>query len=63
MSACTPRIGIWAVIVTFPALAFALADVFRRSGAAGSGDGRLRPQPQQSALQRQPVQSVLVQAE
>ena len=56
-------------IVTFPAMALALAGVFRLAGAAASGDGRLRPKPQQPgepgepASQRQPVQSVLVRAE
>ena len=44
--------AVW--IVTFPAMALALAGVFRRSGATGSGDGRIRTQPQQPTLQRQP---------
>jgi hypothetical protein len=33
-------------IVTFPAMAFALAGAFRRAGAAGSGDARQRPRPE-----------------
>ena len=39
-------------IVTFPALALALAGVFRRSGAAASGARRFRTQPQAPASQR-----------
>ena len=50
-------------IVTFPAMALALAGVFRRSEAVGSGDGRLRTEPQQPTPQRQPVKSVLAPAE
>ena len=50
-------------IVTFPAMALALAGVFRRSEAAGSGDGRLRTQPQQPTLQRQLVKLVRAPAE
>ena len=56
-------------IVTFPAMALALAGVFRLAGAAASGDGELRPQPQQPrepgepASQRRPVRSMRVRAE
>jgi hypothetical protein len=107
MSACSPRIGIWAAllsalfaacfsivalaanftslvfegngdsagvlafgprmtyagalwIVTFPTMAFALAELFQRVAAA---DGRLRPQScaaHRPALQHQPVQPVPV---
>jgi hypothetical protein len=46
-------------IVTFPALALALAEVFRQSGAIGKGDGRRRPQP----LKRRPVQSMRARTE
>ncbi len=45
-------------IVTFPAMALALAGVFRRVAAAASDDGRLRLQPRDPrgpGLQRQPV--------
>jgi hypothetical protein len=50
-------------IVTFPAMALALARIFRRAGMAAPGDGRFRPQPLEPVLQRQPVQSMPVQAE
>ena len=53
--------AVW--IVTFPAMALALAGVFRQSGATGTGDNRLRPQPQQPPPQRRPVQSMRARAE
>ena len=50
-------------IVTFPAMALALAGVFRRVAAAASEDGRQRLQPRDPhgpGLQRQPVQPMPV---